>query len=143
MTIFSKIIAGEIPCYKLAENEHFIAFLDIFPLRRGHALVVPKIEVDKLFDVPDEYLAGLLTFAKPVAKAIEKAFPCNRVSILTVGLEVPHAHVHLIPMDTTEDMNLLNDKLSLTKEEFKQIQERILASYFIVEKGGSYSDSKV
>ena len=127
MTIFSKIIAGEIPCYKLAENEHFIAFLDIFPLRRGHALVVPKVEVDKLFDVPDEYLAGLLTFAKPVAKAIEKAFPCNRVSVLTVGLEVPHAHVHLIPMDTTEDMNLLNDKLSLTKEEFKQIQERILS----------------
>jgi histidine triad (HIT) family protein len=126
MTIFSKIIAGEIPCYKLAENEHFIAFLDIFPLRRGHALVVPKIEVDKLFDVPDEYLAGLLTFAKPVAKAIEKACPCNRVSILTVGLEVPHAHVHLIPMDITEDMNLLNDKLSLTKEEFKQIQQRIL-----------------
>ena len=128
MTIFSKIIAGEIPCYKLAENEHFIAFLDIFPLRRGHVLVVPKVEVDKLFDVPDEYLAGLLTFAKPVAKAIEKAFPCNRVSILTVGLEVPHAHVHLIPMDTTEDMNLLNDKLSLTKEELKEVQERILES---------------
>lgn len=126
MTIFSKIIAGEIPCYKLAENDHFIAFLDIFPLQRGHALVVPKIEVDKLFDVPDEYLTGLLTFAKPVAKAIEKAFPCNRVSILTVGLEVPHAHVHLIPMDKTEDMNLLNDKLSLSKEEMKEVQEKIL-----------------
>ena len=127
MTIFSKIIAGEIPCYKLAENEHFIAFLDIFPLRRGHALVVSKVEVDKLFDVPEEYLVGLLTFAKPVAKAIEKAFPCNRVSILTVGLEVPHAHVHLIPMDKTEDMNLLNDKISLSKEELKEVQERILS----------------
>ena len=128
MTIFSKIIAGEIPCYKLAENEHFIAFLDIFPLRKGHTLVVPKIEVDKLFDVPDEYLSGLLTFAKPIAKAIEKAYPCDRVSILTVGLEVPHAHVHLIPMNKTEDMNPLNPKLSLSKEEFLEVQQRILDS---------------
>ena len=128
MTIFSKIIAGEIPCYKLAENEHFIAFLDIFPLRHGHTLVVPKIEVDKLFDMPDEYLTGLLTFAKPIAKAIEKAYPCNRVSILTVGLDVPHAHVHLIPMNKTGDMNLLNDKLSLSKEELKEVQERILSN---------------
>ena len=126
MSIFSKIIAGEIPCYKLAENEHFIAFLDIFPLRKGHTLVVPKIEVDKLFDVPDTYLAGLLTFAKPIAKAIEKAYPCDRVSILTVGLEVPHAHVHLIPMNRTEDMNLLNVKLSLNKEEMQEVQQRIL-----------------
>ena len=128
MSIFSKIIAGEIPCYKLAENEHFIAFLDIFPLRKGHTLVVPKIEVDKLFDVPDTYLAGLLTFAKPIAKAIEKAYPCDRVSILTVGLEVPHAHVHLIPMNKTEDMNLLNAKLSLSKEEMQEVQQRILDS---------------
>ena len=128
MTIFSKIIAGEIPCYKLAENEHFIAFLDIFPLRHGHTLVVPKIEVDKLFDVPDEYLTGLLTFAKPIAKAIEKAYPCNRVSILTVGLDVPHAHVHLIPMNRTDDMNLMNKKLSLSKEELKEVQERILSN---------------
>ncbi len=128
MSIFSKIIAGEIPCYKLAENEHFIAFLDIFPLRKGHTLVVPKIEVDKLFDVPDEYLSGLLTFAKPIAKAIEKAYPCDRVSVLTVGLEVPHAHVHLIPMNKTEDMNLLNAKLSLSKEEMQEVQQRILDS---------------
>jgi len=128
MTIFSRIIAGEIPCYKLAENEHFIAFLDISPLRKGHALVVPKIEVDKLFDVPDEYLSGLLTFAKPIAKAIEKAYPCDRVSILTVGLEVPHAHVHLIPMNRTEDMNLLNAKLSLTKEEMQEVQQKILGN---------------
>ena len=129
MSIFSKIIAGEIPCYKLAENEHFIAFLDIFPLRKGHTLVVPKIEVDKLFDVPDAYLSGLLTFAKPIAKAIEKAYPCDRVSILTVGLEVPHAHVHLIPMNRTEDMNLLNAKLSLSKEEMQEVQQRILDSF--------------
>ncbi len=128
MTIFSRIIAGEIPCYKLSENEHFIAFLDISPLRKGHALVVPKIEVDKLFDVPDEYLSGLLTFAKPIAKAIEKAYPCDRVSILTVGLEVPHAHVHLIPMNRTEDMNLLNAKLSLTKEEMQEVQQNILGN---------------
>ena len=126
MTIFSKIIAGEIPCYKLAENEHFIAFLDIFPLKKGHALVVPKIEIDELFDLPNEYLTGLLTFAKPIAKAIEKAFPCDRVSILTVGLEVPHAHVHLIPMDKTEDMNLLNNKLNLSKEEFVEVQLKIM-----------------
>ena len=128
MTIFSRIIAGEIPCYKLAENEHFIAFLDISPLRKGHTLVVPKIEVDKLFDVPDEYLSGLLNFAKPIAKAIEKAYPCDRVSILTVGLEVPHAHVHLIPMNRTEDMNLLNAKLSLTKEEMQEVQQNILGN---------------
>ena len=128
MTLFSKIIAGEIPCYKLAENEHFIAFLDIFPLSKGHTLVVPKIEVDKLFDVPDEYLSGLLTFAKPIAKAIEKAYPCDRVSILTVGLEVPHAHVHLIPMNRTEDMNLLNAKLSLSKEAFLEVQQSILSN---------------
>ncbi len=126
MTIFSKIIAGEIPCYKLAENEHFIAFLDIFPLKKGHALVVPKIEIDELFDLPNEYLTGLLTFAKPIAKAIEKAFPCDRVSILTVGLEVPHAHVHLIPMDKTEEMNLLNNKLNLSKEEFVEVQLKIM-----------------
>ena len=127
MTIFSKIIAGEIPCYKIAEDECFIAFLDIFPLTKGHVLIVPKVEVDKLFDVPDEYLTNLLVFAKPIAKAIEKAFPCNRVSILTIGLEVPHAHVHLIPMNKTEDMNLLNPKLSLSKEELSEVRERIVA----------------
>ena len=128
MTIFSKIIAGEIPSYKLAESDKFIAFLDIAPVKKGHTLVVPKIEVDKLFDVPDEYLAELLVFAKPVAKAIERAFPCDRVSILTVGLDVPHAHVHLIPMNTTGDMNLQNEKLQLSKEEFSSIREKILGS---------------
>ena len=126
MTIFSKIIAGEIPCHKIAESEHFIAFLDIFPLTKGHTLIVPKVEIDKLFDVPDEYLRDILVFAKPIAKAIEQAFPCNRVSILTVGLDVPHAHVHLIPMNRTSDMNLQNEKLKLSKEELEEVKQNII-----------------
>ncbi len=127
MTIFSKIIAGEIPAYTIAESELFIAFLDILPVKIGHVLVLPKIEVDKIFDVPDSYLSALLVFAKPIAKAIEKAFPCNRVNMLTVGLEVPHAHLHLIPTDTAADMNLANIKLQLSKEEFVAIQQQIVA----------------
>lgn len=128
MTIFSKIIAGEIPSYKIAENDKFYAFLDIFPVQRGHTLVVPKIEVDKIFDVPDEFLADLLVFAKPIAKSIEKSFSCDRVNIITVGLEVPHAHVHLIPINHTNDMNLMNPKLKLSPEEMKEIQEKIIAN---------------
>lgn len=128
MTIFSKIIAGEIPSYKIAESEKLFAFLDISPVQYGHTLVVPKIEVDKIFDVPDEYLSELLVFAKPIAKAIEKTFPCDRVNILTVGLEVPHAHVHLIPIRRTEDINIQNKKLKLTPEQFKEIQEKIIAN---------------
>lgn len=127
MTIFSKIIAGEIPAYTVAESELFIAFLDILPLKKGHVLIVPKIEIDKIFDVPDNYLSELLLFAKPLAKAIEKAFPCNRVNMLTVGLEVPHAHLHLIPTDMAADMNLTNKKLQLTKDEFTAIQQQIIA----------------
>ena len=126
MTIFSKIIAGEIPSYKIDENEQFFAFLDIFPVKKGHTLVIPKIEVDKLFDVPDNYLAELLVFAKPIAKAMEKTFACNRVNIITVGFEVPHAHVHLIPSDHLSDMNLANKKLTFSKEEFIQIQQQII-----------------
>ena len=99
MTIFSKIIAGEIPAYKIAEDDRFFAFLDIFPLREGHTLVVPKIEVDKFFDMPDVYLAQLLLFARPIAHAIEKAFRCDRCGLSVVGLEVPHAHLHLVPID--------------------------------------------
>jgi histidine triad (HIT) family protein len=128
MTIFSKIIAGQIPAYVLAQNEKFIAFLDINPITKGHTLVVPKIEVDKLFDVPDEYLAELLVFAKPVAKALEKTFHCNRVSLLTVGLDVPHAHVHLIPMNTTSDMNLANKKVKLSPEQFEAIKQEVLGN---------------
>jgi histidine triad (HIT) family protein len=129
MTIFSKIIAGEIPAYKVAENDQFIAFLDIFPVKKGHVLVVPKIEVDKIFDVPDSYLSALLLFAKPIAHAIEKAFPCNRVNMITVGLEVPHAHVHLIPTDAADDVNLGNKKLNFSKEEFVAIQQAIVAAF--------------
>lgn len=127
MTIFSKIIAGEILSFKIAENDKFYAFLDIFPLQYGHTLVVPKIEIDKIFDVPDEYLADLLLFAKPIAKAIEKAYPCNRVNMVTVGLEVPHAHVHLIPINSTSDMDFAKPKLKLTSEELKDVQKKIVA----------------
>ena len=110
MTLFSKIIAGEIPSYKIAENERFFAFLDIFPLREGHTLVVPKLEVDRFFDMPDEYLAGLLLFAKPIAHAIERSFNCNRCGLSVVGLEVPHAHLHLIPIDNADDLNFTRTK---------------------------------
>ena len=126
MTIFSKIIAGEIPSYKIAENEKFFAFLDIFPLVKGHVLVIPKTEVDNMFDLPDEYLGGLLLFARPIAKAIEKAFQCNRCGMEVVGLEVPHAHLHLIPVNSANDLNFTKGKLKLSEDEFKKIQEKIL-----------------
>lgn len=126
MTIFSKIIAGEIPAYKIAENEKFFAFLDIFPLREGHVLVVPKNETDKLFDLPDEYLAALLLFARPIALAIEKAFDCNRCGISVVGLEVPHAHIHLVPINSANDLNFTQAKPAASAEKLKQAQEKIL-----------------
>jgi histidine triad (HIT) family protein len=132
MTIFSKIIAGEIPGYKIAENEQFFAFLDIFPLKKGHVLVVPKIETDNLFDLPDEYLAGMLVFAKPIARAIEKSFPCDRCGISVIGLEVPHAHVHLVPINSADDINFTNRKLKLSGDELKSIQEKIVNA---IEKG--------
>jgi histidine triad (HIT) family protein len=127
MTIFSKIIQGDIPSYKIAENDLFFAFLDIFPLQKGHVLVVPKIEVDKVFDLPDNYLSELLVFSKPIAKALEASFPCNRVGMVTVGLEVPHAHLHLIPINQAEDLNFSNPKLQLSKEELIEVQEAIIA----------------
>jgi len=127
MTLFSKIINGDIPSYKIAESEKFYAFLDIFPLQKGHTLIVPKIEVDKIFEVPDAYLSELLLFAKPIAAAIEKSFPCNRVGMVTVGLEVPHAHLHLIPINTAADMEFSQPKLSLSTEEFKSIQDLIIS----------------
>ncbi|HMG82722.1 MAG TPA: HIT family protein [Ferruginibacter sp.] len=127
MTIFSKIIAGEIPSYKIAENDKFFAFLDIFPLVKGHVLVVPKIEVDKLFDVPDNYLSELLLFAKPIAHAIERSFDCNRCGVSVIGLEVPHAHVHLMPINSANDINFTNTKLKLSTEELKEIQQKIIA----------------
>ena len=127
MTLFSKIINGDIPSYKIAESEKFYAFLDIFPLQKGHTLIVPKIEVDKIFEVPDAYLSELLLFAKPIAAAIEKSFPCNRVGMVTVGLEVPHAHLHLIPINAAADMEFSQPKLSLSTEEFKSIQDLIIS----------------
>ena len=126
MTIFSKIIHGDIPAYKIAENELFFAFLDIFPLQKGHVLVVPKIEVDKVFELPDNYLSQILVFAKPIAAAIAACFPCDRVSMVTVGLEVPHAHLHLIPINQADDLNFANPKLQLSKAELIAIQEAII-----------------
>jgi|SRR6185369_14512473 len=128
MTIFSKIIAGDIPAYKIAENDQFFAFLDIFPLVEGHVLIVPKLEIDKFFDVPDVYLSSILVFAKPIAKAIEKAFPCNRVGLSVVGLEVPHAHLHLVPINGIDDLNFTRGKLKLSPEQLKAAQEKILAN---------------
>ena len=128
MTIFSKIIKGEIPSYKIAENEKFFAFLDIFPLVEGHTLVVPKIEVDKMFDLPDEYLTGMMAFAKPIAKSIEKSFRCNRCGIAVVGLEVPHAHMHLVPINSIDDLNFTRGKKKVTPEQLKKAQEKILAN---------------
>jgi histidine triad (HIT) family protein len=127
MTIFSRIIAGEIPSYKIAENEKFFAFLDIAPLREGHVLVVPKTEVDKLFDLPDEFLREMLVFAKPIAHAIEKAFDCNRCGISVVGLEVPHAHIHLIPISSANDLNFTQPKLKTSPEKLQRAQQKILA----------------
>ena len=126
MTIFSKIIAGEIPSYKIAENEKFFAFLDIFPLVKGHVLVVPKIETDKLFDLTDDYLSELLVFSKPIAHAIERSFPCNRCGISVVGLEVPHAHLHLIPINSADDLNFNQPKLKLSAEELMEVQDMIV-----------------
>jgi histidine triad (HIT) family protein len=127
MTIFSKIISGEIPSYKIAENDKFFAFLDIFPLREGHTLVVPKVETDKFFDLDDQYLSGMLVFAKPIAHAIEKAFRCNRCGISVVGIEVPHAHLHLIPINSANDLNFTQPKMEVSKEELKKAQEKILS----------------
>jgi histidine triad (HIT) family protein len=128
MTIFSKIIAGEIPSYKIAENEKFYAFLDIFPLREGHVLIVPKTEVDKFFDLPDEYLSEMLVFAKPIAKAIERSFDCKRCGIEVVGLEVPHAHMHLIPINTANDLNFTGEKLKLNPARMEEIQKKIISN---------------
>ncbi|MBX9892701.1 MAG: HIT family protein [Chitinophagaceae bacterium] len=128
MSIFTKIIAGEIPSYKIAESDRFYAFLDIFPCADGHVLVVPKQETDKLFDLPTEYLDGILTFAQPIAKAIEKAFGYQRVNIMTVGFEVPHAHIHLLPMNGMADMQILSRKTKPSPEHLKMVQEKILAA---------------
>ena len=129
MTLFSRIIKGEIPCFKIAESVQFIAFLDVFPLREGHVLVVPKVEVDKIFDLPDSYLQEMLVFAKPIAKAIEKTFPCARCGVEVIGLEVPHAHMHLIPINTSNDLNFAQPgKVRVADEVLQLVQSRILAN---------------
>ena len=127
-TIFSRIIAGEIPCYKVAEDDRFFAFLDINPFVKGHTLVVPKLEVDYIFDLNDEDLAAMHVFAKKVALAIGMAFPCRKVGEAVLGLEVPHAHIHLVPMQNEKDMLFSNPKLKLTDEEFKAVAEAIRAA---------------
>ena len=126
MTIFSKIINGDLPAFKIAENEQFFAFLDINPLVMGHTLVIPKQEIDQFFDMPEDLLSEILVFAKPIAKAIEKAFPCNRCAISVVGIEVPHAHMHMVPLNTADDLNFTRKKLSPTQDELKDAQENIL-----------------
>lgn len=128
MTIFSKIIKGEIPSFKIAENEKFYAFLDINPLVEGHTLVIPKVEVDKFLDMPEEYLSEILVFAKPIAAAIEKVIPCKRCGLSVVGLEVPHAHLHVIPLNNMNDINFTRLKLSPSNEELKKTQEKILSA---------------
>ena len=129
MTIFSKIAAGEIPSYKCAENEKFYAFLDINPLVVGHTLVIPRREVDYYFDLDDEELAEMQIFAKRVATAIGKAFPCKKVAQVVLGLEVPHAHIHLIPMQSEADADFRREKLKLSEEEFKEIASKILTEF--------------
>lgn len=128
MSIFTKIIQGEIPSYKIIEDEHFFAFLDIFPLVKGHVLVVPKIEVDKIFDLPDQYLSNMLLFSKPIARSIEKSFNCNRCGISVIGLEVAHAHMHLMPISNSNDINFTRSKLKLEKKEMEDIQQKIIAN---------------
>lgn len=126
MTIFSKIINGEIPSYKIAENDKFFAFLDINPLVEGHTLVIPKIEVDKFWDMPDDYLSTIFEFAKPISRAIEASFSCNRCGLSVVGIEVPHAHMHLVPLNSANDLNFTRPKLSFTDAQMKNTQQKIL-----------------
>jgi histidine triad (HIT) family protein len=124
-SIFTRIVQGEIPCHKIAEDERFLAFLDINPLREGHTLVIPKVEVDYLFELDDELLSGMLPFAKEVARKIRAVVPCTRIGVTVIGLEVPHAHIHLIPIDGMHDMEFSRSKLKLSQEEFVSLAERI------------------
>jgi histidine triad (HIT) family protein len=128
-SIFSKIVAGEIPCHKIAETEDYLAFLDIQPLAKGHTLVIPKKEVDYIFDVEDELYQGLFLFAKKVAKAVGKAIPCKRVGVAVIGLEVPHAHIHLVPLNTMGDINFERPKMHPSQEELKAVAEKIRGAF--------------
>jgi histidine triad (HIT) family protein len=125
-SIFTKIVRGEIPSYKIAEDDNFYAFLDIFPLAKGHTLVIPKKEVDYLFDLDDETYIGLQAFSKRIAIALKKAIPCKKVGVAVLGLEVPHAHIHLIPMQSEQDINFANPKKKFTPEEFEEIRQTII-----------------
>ena len=125
-TIFSRIVKGEIPCYKIAEDERFFAFLDINPVMKGHTLVIPKREDDYIFNLTDDEIAGMMVFAKKVAKAIEKAVPCKRIGVAVIGLEVPHAHIHLIPITQEGDLDFKKEHVHLSEEEFKEVQKRIV-----------------
>lgn len=128
-SIFSRIVAGEIPCYKIAETENCLAFLDVFPLVHGHVLVIPKKEIDYIFDVDDQLLCEMHVFAKKVAKAIEKAIPCKRVGVAVIGLEVPHAHIHLVPMNSIGDITFTREKLKPTQAELESVAEKIRAQF--------------
>ena len=128
MSVFTKIISGEIPSYKITENDKFFAFLDIFPLVKGHVLVVPKTEVDKIFDLGDDYLSEMLVFAQPIAKSIEKSFDCKRCGISVIGLEVPHAHMHLVPINSADDLNFTRPKKSFSEQEMKEVQQIIISN---------------
>jgi histidine triad (HIT) family protein len=125
-SIFTKIVNGEIPCYKIAEDDHFLAFLDVMPLVKGHTLVIPKREVDLIFELESEEFKNLWAFAQQVAKKVGAAIPCKRVGVAVVGLEVPHAHIHLVPMNVMQDLNFGNERLKLSSEEYKEIQEKII-----------------
>ncbi|MBN1388432.1 MAG: HIT family protein [Bacteroidales bacterium] len=124
-SIFTKIVNGAIPCYKIAEDDNFFAFLDINPLKKGHTLVIPKKEVDYIFDIEKDILAGMMVFSQKIALAIEKVVPCNRIGVVVLGLEVPHAHIHLIPIDSEADVRFSNPRVRLTEDEFKDLAARI------------------
>lgn len=127
-SIFTKIIKGEIPCYKIAEDDRFIAFLDVFPIKKGHTLVVPKAQIDYLFDLDDSLLSDLMVFAKKVAQKMERAIPCERIGVAVIGLEVPHAHIHLVPLDTVGDIDFSQPKIQLSTEEMAEIADSIRVS---------------
>lgn len=127
-SIFTKIINGDIPCHKILEDDNYIAFLDVSPLQKGHTLIVPKLEIDNIFDVEDNLLSGMIVFAKRVAKAIEKTFPCKKIGVTVIGLEVAHAHIHLIPINAEKDMNFANEKLKLETKEMEVIANRIIVN---------------
>ena len=128
-SIFTKIVNGEIPAYKIAEDENYLAFLDVFPLVKGHTLVIPKKEIDYLFDLDDDLYSGLMLFSKKVAQAIKKTIPCKRVGEAVIGLEVPHAHIHLVPLNNMGDLNFSNPKLNLSEEELKAIAKDISGNF--------------